>query len=190
MTRAPVATARPRSVVFDCGDPAGLAGFYRALLGGAVDRSDPDWCEVHVPGLPMKLAFQRVERFTAPDWPDGTPQQLHLDVTVDDLSAGSARAVALGARVLGEPVREPGSTFQVHADPAGHPFCLCRDDVTGPSVERERASGSRPTRRGAPTGDRPRPGGRRRRSWCCGSGARRRAIPGRPCGRIAPRRRA
>lgn len=120
-------TLRLRSVVLDCPDPAALAHFYGLLLGADIDDSDPDWCEVRlaVPGL--KLAFQRVVDYVAPDWPDGQPQQVHLDITVADLSSASLRAVELGARVLGRPVDEDNSTFQVHADPSGQPFCFCQD---------------------------------------------------------------
>jgi predicted enzyme related to lactoylglutathione lyase len=112
-----------RSVVLDCADPPALARFYGELLGGEV-REDPDWSEVHMGSMPFKLAFQRVDRYVSPEWPDGQPQQLHLDFTVAELAETSTRALALGARVLNEPVDEEGSTYQVHADPSGHPFCL------------------------------------------------------------------
>ena len=118
---------RVRSVVFDCPDPVALAAFYRELLGGTAEVGDPDWCEVHPPGASIKLAFQRVENHHAPEWPDGTPQQAHLDLDVTDLEGESRRAVSLGARVLTGPVEEPGCSFIVHADPVGHPFCLCRE---------------------------------------------------------------
>ena len=72
----------------------------------------------------LKLAFQRVDPYQAPQWPDGVPQQSHLDLTVSDLAAASARVVSLGATVMSGPVQEPGGVFIVHADPAGHPFCL------------------------------------------------------------------
>ena len=72
----------------------------------------------------VKLAFQLVDPYQAPEWPAGVPQQLHLDLTVSDLEAASLRAVSLGATVLTDPVEEPGGRFIVHADPAGHPFCL------------------------------------------------------------------
>jgi predicted enzyme related to lactoylglutathione lyase len=117
-----------RAVAFDCDDAVALAHFYGRLFDAPVDVDDPDWCEVHLAGPDVKLAFQRVADYRAPDWPDGDPQQVHLDITVSDLAAASERAVALGARVLGPPVDEgDSSTFQVHADPAGHPFCFCQD---------------------------------------------------------------
>jgi hypothetical protein len=112
-----------RSVVVDCPDPPSLAIFYGDLLDGRVVL-DPDWSEVHLGQVPFKLAFQRVDRYVQPEWPDGLPQQLHLDFTVFELTETSKRAVDLGARVLTEPVEEDGSTYQVHADPVGHPFCI------------------------------------------------------------------
>jgi len=112
-----------RSVVLDCPDPPALARFYGDLLSGTV-LQDPDWSEVRLGPASPKLAFQRVERYTAPGWPDGQPQQLHLDITVPDLAAASRRAVALGARVVKEPVDVGTGMYQVHLDPAGHPFCF------------------------------------------------------------------
>ena len=120
-----------RSVVLDCPDPVALARFYADLLDGRAETSDPDWCEVHVEGAAIKLAFQRAEPYRAPDWPDGAPQQVHLDLTVTDLDATSRRAVGLGATVLSGPVEEPGCVFMVYADPVGHPFCLCRERPVG-----------------------------------------------------------
>jgi predicted enzyme related to lactoylglutathione lyase len=116
-----------RSVVFDCADPTALASFYADLLGGRLETDDPTWCELYLDDPPCKLAFQMATAYVPPDWPNGAPQQMHLDLTVLDLDATSRRAVSLGARVLSDPVDEPGSTFIVHADPAGHPFCLCMD---------------------------------------------------------------
>jgi predicted enzyme related to lactoylglutathione lyase len=124
---APDPVIQLRSVVLDCPDPPALARFYAELLGGALDVSDPDWCEVRPDGSTIKLAFQRVASYVPPSWPDGAPQQVHLDLTVDDPPATSTRAVALGARVLSPPVDGPGCTFIVHADPVGHPFCLCHE---------------------------------------------------------------
>jgi hypothetical protein len=44
-----------------------------------------------------------------------------LDLKVADLDAGEAAVVALGAR---KHEVQPGETFRVFLDPAGHPFCL------------------------------------------------------------------
>jgi predicted enzyme related to lactoylglutathione lyase len=125
MTAQNVQSIQLRSIVFDCPDPSRLAAFYGDLLGGVVDSTDPSWCEVHFAELPLKLAFQGVAEFVPPAWPNGQPQQVHLDLTVTDLESASARAVELGARILADPVEEEDSFFQVHADPSGHPFCFC-----------------------------------------------------------------
>ncbi|WP_354644961.1 VOC family protein [Kitasatospora camelliae] len=118
---------RLQCVVLDCHYPAGLAHFYAELLGGAVDRPDPrwsldeEWATVHVPGG-MVLAFQRVEDYHPPMWPDPAhPQQFHLDVEVADLDAAEAKVLALGAEL-----KDRESGWRVYLDPAGHPFCLVR----------------------------------------------------------------
>jgi hypothetical protein len=54
-------------------------------------------------------------------WPDPqSPQQMHIDVRVEDIDAAEARPLELGARRL----EGGGDQFRVYADPAGHPFCL------------------------------------------------------------------
>ena len=116
-----------RSVVIDCPDPPALASFYAQLLDGLLDTTDPQWCEVRFHDTTLKLAFQEVESYQPPDWPDGSPQQSHLDLTVSNLSAASLRAVSLGASVLSRRIEEPGCVFVIHADPSGHPFCLCEE---------------------------------------------------------------
>src|SRR5271157_4367693 len=128
MTSTPISL---RAVVFDCPDPSALASFYADLLNGQLDISDPEWSEVHAGDPALKLAFQRATPYTPPEWPDGTPQQLHLDLTVSDLGAAGLRAAELGAIVLTGPVEEPGCVYVVYADPAGHPFCLCEERQTG-----------------------------------------------------------
>ena len=124
MTSIPISL---RAVVFDCPDPSALASFYADLLNGQPDFSDPEWCEVHVGDPACKLAFQRATPYSPPEWPDGAPQQLHLDLTVSDLRTAGLRATELGAVVLSGPVEEPDNIFVVYADPAGHPFCLCEE---------------------------------------------------------------
>jgi predicted enzyme related to lactoylglutathione lyase len=118
---------RLRSVVIDCPEPAVLASFYADLLEGHADTGDPDWCEVRFDNSSFKLALQRAESYVRPVWPDGAAQQMHLDLTVSDLQADCRRAESLGATVLSDPVEESDCVYVVHADPAGHPFCLCEE---------------------------------------------------------------
>ncbi len=124
MTTPPPATgpvARLDSFALDCPDPDALAAFYSAVLGLEVERSDGEWVQL-VAGGGTPLAFQRVDDFRPPQWPGSEhPQQAHLDLEVDDLDAGEAAVVALGAR---RHEVQPGESFRVFLDPAGHPFCL------------------------------------------------------------------
>jgi Glyoxalase-like domain len=118
------ALVRPGAVVLDCPDPAELAAFYAALLdlAAATVRPGGAWATLAVPGFAIE--FQRATDYQAPTWPDPErPQMLHLDLRVTDLAAAARHAVAVGARPLDLSDEHP--TFQVYADPAGHPFCLC-----------------------------------------------------------------
>jgi predicted enzyme related to lactoylglutathione lyase len=122
--------AELQCVVLDCPEPAELARFYAALLGGEIDRPDAgwnlsaQWSTLHTPSGQV-LAFQGTADHRPPTWPDpALPQQLHLDLTVPDLDLAHDAVLAAGARVLD--AGGPGRSWRVYADPAGHPFCLVR----------------------------------------------------------------
>lgn len=109
----------------DAADVEAESTFWAGLLGGKVDV-DEDWHSVIVDGE-WRLGIQLALNYVAPQWPDGPQQQqIHLDVWVDDLGEAHQRAMELGARLLQES-KDPTAVeqFQVYADPAGHPFCLC-----------------------------------------------------------------
>jgi catechol 2,3-dioxygenase-like lactoylglutathione lyase family enzyme len=107
------------AVTIDAPDPSALAHFYADLLGMEVTYDAPEGAMAAGDG--KSLMFQHVDDYAAPRWPDPAhPQQAHLDILVDDLDAGEARAIELGAARLDG--AQPG--FRVFADPAGHPFCL------------------------------------------------------------------
>ncbi|GAB2762989.1 VOC family protein [Streptomyces bullii] len=122
--------ARLRSVVVDCPEPLELARFYAGVAGGTPEQEAPDWVVLQVPGGP-RLAFQRSPGHRPPQWPraDQNSQQFHLDFdagsTWEEVDAAEEKALALGARVLDREDYEK-KDFRVYADPAGHPFCLCR----------------------------------------------------------------
>lgn len=121
---APAKTAIPTfgSVVLDCPDPATLAAFYADLLDWPAAEGDDDWLTLKNAAGGPAIEFQRVDGYRAPEWPSQDhAQQFHLDLRVQDLDAGHARAVRLGARELDL----APDAFKVYADPAGHPFCLC-----------------------------------------------------------------
>jgi predicted enzyme related to lactoylglutathione lyase len=111
-------------VVFDAADLTVESNFWAGVLEGTVD-ADHDWHMVMVDGKP-RVGVQLAPNHVPPDWPDGNPQQVHLDLWVDDIDAAHREVMSLGATLLkaGEDSDEPDS-FQVYADPAGHPFCLC-----------------------------------------------------------------
>ena len=116
-----MAIARFPTVVLDCPDPGVLARFYGALLDWKVEVS-PDWAEIKA-DYGDSIGFQQVEEYVPPQWPGQVvPQQMHLDVVVDDLDTAEAAVLELGATTH---EHQPGTTFRVFLDPAGHPFCLC-----------------------------------------------------------------
>ncbi|MEP6463727.1 MAG: VOC family protein [Frankiaceae bacterium] len=116
--------ARLSLTALDCPDPKALAEFYAAITGWPIENQDPEgeeWVQLRSDGG-ATLAFQRVIGHLAPTWPTGVrPQQLHVDFDVPDLDVAEAQILALGARKADH---QPGTTFRVYLDPAGHPFCL------------------------------------------------------------------
>jgi catechol 2,3-dioxygenase-like lactoylglutathione lyase family enzyme len=116
---------RYQVVAFDAADIEAESAFWAGVLGGEVDRDD-DWHMVVVDGEP-RVGVQLAPDHVPPDWPNGSPkQQVHVDLWVEDFDDAHERVMRLGARVL-QPARgaTAGDDFQVYADPAGHPFCLC-----------------------------------------------------------------
>jgi len=110
-------------VVFDVPDLDVASSFWATLLGGTVTVED-EWHTVLVDGE-HRFDFQLVPDLVPPQWPDGQPQQLPLDLSVDDIRTAHDEAIAAGARLLQGADLDLPRGFQVYADPAGHPFCLC-----------------------------------------------------------------
>jgi hypothetical protein len=116
------------SYVLDCPDPVALGRFYARVLGVADPEVEPDARWVDVAAGAVTLSFQRVDGHLPPSWPDGAPQQAHLDFEVAQFGPAHEHVVGLGAVPLdpaGPVGTEGGRGFRVYADPAGHPFCLC-----------------------------------------------------------------
>lgn len=122
-----VVIGRLHHVVLDARDPHALAAFYSGLLGMPVTYDSEDWVVVAANDTTSGLACQLAPDHEPPRWPDpAAPQQIHLDVMVDDVAAAVPRVLALGATRL---------TGDVFADPAGHPFCLIPRPGWAPPIE-------------------------------------------------------
>jgi hypothetical protein len=126
------AIAKLSATVLDCREPRVLAEFYSALTGAPIERTDEDWYQLATEPGGVPLAFQQAPDHVPPQWPGSTqPQQFHLDFDVPDLDVGEAQVLAIGAR---KHEHQPGTTFRVYLDPAGHPFCLCLDPAEHPDT--------------------------------------------------------
>jgi catechol 2,3-dioxygenase-like lactoylglutathione lyase family enzyme len=109
-------------------DPEALATFYSALLGWPIAHREPGTAVMAIPGGTSYLVFHEAHDYRPPRWPPVDGEQrpmMHLDFQVGDLETSVTEAVALGA-VVAE--HQPQENVRVLFDPAGHPFCLCRDD--------------------------------------------------------------
>jgi Glyoxalase-like domain len=111
-------------VVFDAPDRASESAFWAGMLDGRVLRDDK-WHSVFDADGHWVIGVQLAPDHVPPDWPNGNPQQVHLDLHVDDPASAHAKAIALGARILrGADDLAAAEGHEVFADPAGHPFCI------------------------------------------------------------------
>jgi catechol-2,3-dioxygenase len=108
------------AIMLDCPDAAALSRFYAELLGKPITYEGEGVAMIGEDGA-QPLMFQQVAGYTAPAWPDPAhPQQVHLDIAVDDIDQAEKGVLALGALSLDY----QGEHWRVYADPAGKPFCL------------------------------------------------------------------
>ncbi len=108
-------------------DPSALARFYSELLGWPIGHEEPGTVILTAPEGPVYFVFQEAAQYQRPVWPTRSDQQrpmMHFDFQVGDLDSAVAEAVALGASVADH---QPQANVRVLFDPAGHPFCLCRE---------------------------------------------------------------
>ena len=124
-------TSRVLAVAVDATDAESLAGFWRNVLGGTIDRwSDArglPYVELFVPGGRPSVLFQPVTERRA------GKNRVHLDIAPEtgEQADEVARVVALGATVLGD---EPDLPWVVLADPEGNEFCILRHGPRDPCV--------------------------------------------------------
>lgn len=115
-------------LVVDCSNAEELCTFYEKLL---------EWKRTSLFGHPavisengVMFAFVQEESvaYTPCVWPEvaGKQQkQIHFDFLVPDVPAAVAKAESLGA--VKAPDQYGGDNFTTMFDPAGHPFCLCKE---------------------------------------------------------------
>jgi hypothetical protein len=106
------------AIAIDCTDPAGLAEFWAALVGSAVEPDPEGDASVRFPSG-VTLDFVRVPEAKS------VKNRLHIDVrAVGDFAAAVERAVALGATRADDIYA--GGSWQVLRDPEGNEFCILR----------------------------------------------------------------
>ncbi len=111
-------------VVLDAADLATESAFWAGMLAGRVLTDDRFHCVFDAKDQRV-IGVQLAPDHVPPDWPDGNPQQVHLDLHIDDPALAHSEAIALGARLL-QPADELAAAegHQVYADPAGRTFCI------------------------------------------------------------------
>jgi catechol 2,3-dioxygenase-like lactoylglutathione lyase family enzyme len=109
-------------------DPAALARFYSELLGWPIGHEEPGTSILAAPQGSIYIVFEQANDYQAPVWPPIVGEQrpmMHFDFQVGNLDSAVAEALDLGATVA---AHQPQENVRVLFDPAGHPFCLCRDE--------------------------------------------------------------
>ena len=93
-SRGRMAIAMYPSFVLDCPDAGALASFYGTCSAG---RSSPTTAgRRSAPRTAQLICFQQVSDYRAPEWPgQELPQQVHLDVIVEDLDAGESAVLEM-----------------------------------------------------------------------------------------------
>lgn len=122
-----------------------VSTFWARLLGGRVYADETFHCVLDAEGRWL-LGVQRAADQEPPGWPDGKPQQVHLDLHVDDPSTAHAEAMESGATLL-QAAADPDAAeeFQVYADPAGHPFCIGWGHPSDETIREQFASPADPS---------------------------------------------
>ena len=111
-------------VVFDAANVAAESAFWAGMFAGYVFAGDDDFHCVLDSSGEWHVGVQLAPNYVPPQWPDGEPQQVHLDLHVEDPRAAHEAATQLGARLLRPGDLDAEEGHQVYADPAGHPFCI------------------------------------------------------------------
>lgn len=111
--------ARLAMLTLDAAETEPIARFWSEVLGWPIAHLEADYAMLS--GPEHALGIGRIPDYQRPTWPDEGRKQFHLDLAVEDLEQAAARCIELGAT---RPEQQPGETWIVLLDPAGHPFCL------------------------------------------------------------------
>lgn len=118
-TTAETPTATLAMVNLDAAQTKPMADFWSAVLGWPIVYLDENYAMLTGPS--HALGIGAIPDYQPPAWPNDGRKQYHFDLAVEDVDAAAARFVGLGAE---RPAEQPGETWVVLLDPAGHPFCL------------------------------------------------------------------
>ncbi|WP_293695530.1 VOC family protein [uncultured Agrococcus sp.] len=106
-------------VTLDAADVAPVADFWSKALGWPILAATEEYAMLQ--GPTHALGISRTPDYQPPRWPDDGHKQFHFDLSADNIEATADHLVELGAT---RPADQPGDTWVVLLDPAGHPFCL------------------------------------------------------------------
>ncbi|WP_413099652.1 VOC family protein [Streptomyces sp. Inha503] len=113
------------ALIVDAADLEGESSFWHRLLGGSIARTATHHF-LRIDGFPV-IAIQHAPDHVPPQWPDGASQQMHIDLTTDDVATADRRVLDAGGRRL-RPTEDIDVATEkgagVYASPGGHPFCV------------------------------------------------------------------
>ncbi len=89
-----------RSIVFDAADIETESAFWAGLLDGTVEKWSERWHAIFVDGE-WALAVQLSPDHVPPVWPDGAPQQMHLDFYFEGVRRTTSPATRCSGWVVG-----------------------------------------------------------------------------------------
>lgn len=119
-------TATLAMVNLDAAQTKPMADFWSAVLGWPIVYLDEDYAMLTGPS--HALGIGAIDDYQRPAWPNDGWKQFHFDLAVEDVDAAAGQLVDLGAE---RPAEQPGETWVVLLDPAGHPFCLTSASAWG-----------------------------------------------------------
>ena len=110
-------------VVLDAADLTAVSTFWAGLLGGTVAAED-DWHTVLVDGEP-RIGVQLAPTTFGRAGRTASSSRSTWTCTSRTSAPRTRRSRRSVRRCCARPTVDAAEGFQVYADPAGHPFCLC-----------------------------------------------------------------